>query len=64
MTEAQLSVEHARRVLPEGEWEISGPLGSMGTTRIARRHGRALVVKLIDVPGIVVRLADIGVTPP
>lgn len=65
MKAARLSVDFARQVLPKGGgWEISEPLGSMGTTRVARRAGRALVVKLIDVPDIVMRLAGIGVTPP
>lgn len=62
--EVQLSVDFVRGVLPKGHWEISEPLGSMGTTRVARRDDRALVVKRIDVPDIIVRLAEIGVTPP
>lgn len=42
----QLSAEFARRVLPGGSWEISEPLGSMGTTRVARRAGQALVAHM------------------
>jgi Phosphotransferase enzyme family len=64
MNDAPLSVAFARRVLPGVGWEISEPLGSMGTTRVARRAGRSLVVKLIDVPDIVARLAEVGVAPP
>jgi len=59
-----LGEEFTRSVLGQGDWEVSEPLGSFATTRIARSHGKTVVVKLIDVVDVVVRLAEIGVTPP
>jgi hypothetical protein len=59
----ELSVEVVRAVLPGGGWRVSEPVGSMRRTRIARRDGRAVVVKLTDVAQIMERLSEVGVTP-
>lgn len=45
-------------------WQLSAPMGTMQTTRLAWRGDTAVVVKLIETPyAILQRLSDLGVTP-
>ncbi|TCC15651.1 phosphotransferase [Kribbella sindirgiensis] len=57
--------EVLRRDLDASGWQVSEPLGSLGTTRMAQRGQDAVVVKLVDTPlDIMTRLSELGVTPP
>lgn len=56
--------EVLRRDLDTSDWQVSEPLGSLGTTRMAHRGRAAVVVKLVDTPlDIMKRLSELGVTP-
>ncbi|WP_432886842.1 phosphotransferase family protein [Kribbella sp. CA-245084] len=56
--------EVLRRDLGTSNWQVSEPLGSLGTTRMAQRGRVALVVKLVDTPlDIMKRLSELGATP-
>lgn len=64
LTEEQAR-EILRRELDGNMWQLSELMGSMGTTRLARRDSMAVAVKLVNTPiEVMSRLSEIGVTPP